>query len=130
MTIDELDVTLMMEPCLNKIIQLANHHGDYDKRTMKHRIALSATCLYHNALAEMLERSRHLQLNKTKKKMEYPIIRYLGNLEIQWVPDKTVWKVTITNGKKGKLRQPKEVLLIRKVMNKPQFFIEEVEEGS
>jgi len=125
MRIEDLDVTLMMDPCLNKVISLANFYAEFDRRIMRCRVQLASTCLYHNALSEMFERARKSFWNKHKKILEYPTIRYLGNIEIIWLPTQTIWKVTITNGKKGKERKEKETIFIRKIMNKPHLFIEE-----
>jgi len=119
MKIEELDPTLMMYPSLNKIINLSTlHHKDLSKSFKRHRANLASTCLYHNILDSHFKESSMLQM--VRGKPQYPKMFYLGNIEIEYLPDYGVWKVTITNGgkkrKNAKLSYKiKAVLYIRKL---------------
>lgn len=123
MKLEDLDITLMLEPVLNEIIQLSNLYLSGNNRTMKHRIALSSTCLYHNVIHDLFTQSRKAIYDK-KKGLIYPTMNYLGNIKIVWLPNDNCWKVLITNGKRGKNKQVKETIFVEKVFSKPHLYIE------
>ena len=94
---DEIDPTLMMNPALNELIALSTaYHEGLTRRRKEIRAILSGTPFYHDTIVQMFGETSTLTLRGSKA--AYPIRRFLGNLEIQYLPKKHVWKVLITNG--------------------------------
>jgi hypothetical protein len=119
MNLSDFNPTLMMHPALNAIINLSNTYLEtLSKRQKINRVKLSSTCLYHTVLDSFFKESRILKMIKGKP--QYPIKKYLGNIEIKYIPEHSVWEVKITNGgrtrKNAKISYKiKETLYIRKL---------------
>ena len=94
----DLDPTLMMHPGLNIIIAKANEHlENAPKNLMKRRREMGqTTCLFHTVLNQFLDEATIISMKKGKP--VYSEKRYLGNIIINYLPEKNVWKITITNG--------------------------------
>ena len=119
MEFKDLNPMLMMQPVLNKIIMLANEAIVCKPKIRMNRLELATTPLYHTVLDRMFEESRKAIFRKGKG-LHYPILKYLENIEIQWLPKENRWKVTITNGgsnrKNARLkRRVCHVLYVRKI---------------
>jgi len=130
MKIEDLDPTLMMQPVLNKIIMLANESIVCKPKVKMCRLELATTPLYHTVLDEMFEEARKARFKKGKG-LHYPTLKYLMNIEIQWIPKEKRWKVTITNGgstrKNARLkRRVCHVIHVRKIKG---IYVEEVCKG-
>ena len=97
MKFEDLNPLLMMQPVLNKIIMLANEAMVCKPKVKMCRLKLATTPLYHTVLDKMFEESRKARFKKSKG-LHYPVLKYLGNIEVLWIPKKKLWKVTITNG--------------------------------
>ena len=112
----------MCDPVLSKIVNCANVSIECSEKIRGVRLELASTPIYHNILHQMFEETRKLTL--INKKLVYPKRRYLGNVEIEWLSEKNVWKVTITNGKRGKKRIVKNMLLVERIQTNPPFYVE------
>jgi len=97
MKFEDLNPILMMMPVLNKIITLANESIVCEPNVKRSRLMLATTPFYHSVLDKMFEEARRLQFKKSRG-LHYPTLKYLENVEIQWIPKEKRWKVTITNG--------------------------------
>lgn len=98
----DIDISLMMHPALNKIINLSTlHHEGLSKTDKRHRASLGSTALYHTVLNEQFKETRIVKM--VKGKPQYPKAFYLSNIEIEYLPDHAVWKIIFSNG--GKKRK-------------------------
>lgn len=115
----DIDSTLMMHPALNKILRLSDLHLiSASKSVKRNRAMLASTALYHIVLDKMFKESSIVRMIRGKP--QYQKRKYLGNIEIEYIPDHAAWKVTITNGgkkrKNAKLQyEIMETLYIRKL---------------
>ena len=100
MKFEDLNPFLMLHPALNKIISLANQAIECSPKTLKVRIELASTPLYHTVLDKIFREAQIARFDKRRKRLYYPTFSYLGNIEVTWIPEERCWKVTITNGKK------------------------------
>ena len=115
----ELDPLLRLHSGLNKILHLANEHIESaSKRALKQRREIaSSSCIYHTVLVRQLLRASELKLFRGKPDFTSS---YLKNIEIEYLPDRSVWKILITNGgtkrKNARLQYKiKETLYLRKL---------------
>ena len=115
----DLNPLLRLHTGLNTILHLANEHLESaSKRMMKIRRETSiTTCIYHTVLERQLRKASELKL--TRGKLDFTA-SYLGNIEIEYLPERFVWKILITNGgkKRKNARLPykiKETLYLRKL---------------
>ena len=122
MKLDEMDPTLMLHPALNEMIHLsAAYHEGLSRRTRLNRARMSATCFYHNILAEAFDEAAKVRMIGGKRgKPGYPKRGYLGNVEIEYLPERAAWKVTLTNGglRRKNARLPykvREILYVRRL---------------
>lgn len=116
---DDLDPLLMLDPGLNEIIARSNTHIELSKKRMAHRYRFGSTPLYHTVLAKMLEETTAVTM--VRGKPVYPERKYLGNVIMNYLPDRHAWKITVTNG--GKTRKNaklplkvKEVFYLRRAL--------------
>ena len=111
MNLEDLNPALMMQPVLNKIIALANDSIVCKPKIKKCRLELSTTPLYHSVLDEMFREAQKAVFRN--KKLYYPTLKYLANIEIRWMPREKMWEVKITNGGTNR----KNASLKRKVLH-------------
>lgn len=115
----DIDPTLMMHPGLNKILRLSDLHLiSASKSTKRNRAMLASTALYHTVLDNRFKETSVVRM--VRGKPQYQKRKYLGNIEIEYLADHVVWKVTISNGgnrrKNAKLQYAvMEVFYIRKL---------------